>query len=187
MIVTHHGEGCFRFQSGETSLLVDPVAGRLKGDVVLRTIAPAHTAGSASHEILFPGEYEMRGMEIQGWPLREESAEKFLKAIYRVFWEDMTFAFLGHMSGIPDAALVEHLGEPDVLVLPVEDAHFLSVDAAAKIVKQLVPRYVLPSFAKDPRKLAKAFGQNAAPQDKLVFKKKDLAGIKEHIVILSAL
>jgi L-ascorbate metabolism protein UlaG (beta-lactamase superfamily) len=188
MIVTYFGEGCFRLQSGDTSILIDPEGNRLKADVVLKTlIATAHEAvaeESSADIIAFPGEYEMKGIEITGFPLTEESSEKFLKTAYIVHWEDMSFVFLGHCSRPLPASLMEEFFEADILFVPAGGGHYLEPDVAAKMVKQLEARVVIPSFTKDPAELLKALGKKADPIEKFVFKQKDIAGDKGRPVIL---
>lgn len=184
MVITYYGDGGFRFQSGETSFLVDPTNTRLKADVTLRTLTPTTVTGSAENEIVFPGEYEVRGLEISGWMVEAESTVKFVKTIYLVRLEDLAIALLGHLATPLSAELLEHIGEPDVLVLPANGEHFLSAEAVAKLVKQVNPRIVLPSFTKNPGELAKAFGQKAESEEKLVFRKKDLSIGQSRVVIL---
>lgn len=185
MVINYFGDGCFRLQSGETSLLVDPNNNRLKADVVLKTLIPPDSASPEANEINFPGEYEMKGIHIQGWPVSKESTGKFLKTVYLVKWEELSFVFLGHLSDGLEPEVVEELSERDVLFVPVGE-HFLSDEAAAKFVKKLEPAVAIPSFAKKPDSFAKALGQKAEIQEKFVFKKKDLENLKNKAVVLKS-
>jgi len=208
MVVNYFGNGCFRLQSGETSILLDPENNRLKADVVLRTIVATEMenggagaggdknksgastgAGvgadvSGTTTIAFPGEYEIKGIEIVGFSIAAESTEKFLKTAYAVTWEEMKFVFLGHLSAPIDATLVEEFAEPDVLILPVGGGHFLEPNVAAKLAKQLEARIVIPSFYKNPDEFLKALGKKTETAEKFVFKQKDIAGDKDRPVIL---
>jgi len=188
MVVNYFGNGCFRLQSGETSILVNPENNRLKADVVLKTIVPteAEAVGEANDAavISFPGEYEVKGIEIIGFPVAGESTEKFLKTTYAVTWEEMKFVFLGHLSTPIDAVAAEEFADPDILILPIGGGHFLEPEIAAKIVKQLEAKVVIPSFYKKPDEFLKALGKKAEPMDKFVFKKKDIAGDKGRPIIL---
>lgn len=185
MVINYFGDGCFRLQSGETSLLVDPNNNRLKADVTLKTITLADAESPAAAEVSFPGEYEFKDIHIQGWPVSAESTEKFLKTVYLVKWEDLNFVFLGHLSGTLEAEVVEELSEQDVLFIPVGE-HFLSDETAAKLAKKIEPAVVIPSFSKKPDSFVKAIGQKAEVQDKFVFKKKDLENLKNKLVILKS-
>lgn len=194
MVINYFGNGCFRLQSGETSVLVNPENNRLKADVTLKTLvatapeAAADGAGEKSDEVVisFAGEYEEKEIEIVGYPVPEESTEKFLKTAYALTWEGMKFVFLGHLSKPMDATMMEEFSEPDVLFLPVGGGHFLEPEVAAKIAKQLEARVVIPSFYKDPADFVKASGKKGEEMDKFVFKQKDIAGDRGRVVILKA-
>jgi L-ascorbate metabolism protein UlaG (beta-lactamase superfamily) len=194
MVINYFGNGCFRLQSGDTSVLVNPENNRLKADVTLKTLtattpdAAGGAAGEPSGEIVisFAGEYEEKEIEILGFPVAEESTEKFLKTAYAVLWEGMKFVFLGHLSKPMDATLMEEFSEPDVLILPVGGGHFLEPEVAAKIAKQLEARVVIPSFYKDPAEFVKACGKKGEEMDKLVFKQKDIVADRGRVVILKA-
>jgi L-ascorbate metabolism protein UlaG (beta-lactamase superfamily) len=193
MVINYFGNGCFRLQSGETSILVNPENNRLKADVTLRTITGTQATDVAESiessdgtVIAFPGEYEAKDIEILGFPVPAESAEKFLKTTYAVLWEGMKFVFLGHLSTPLDATLLEEFSEPDVLFLPVGGGHFLEPEVAAKIVKQLEAKIVIPSFYKDPAAFLKALGTKGESMEKLVFKQKDIASDKGRAIILKA-
>ncbi len=186
MVVNYFGGGSFKLQSGETSLLVDPESNRFKADVVLKTLAPADFSAEAAaqNEISFPGEYEIKGVEVLGLSIPEESGEKFVKIAYLVKWEDMNFVFLGHISKTLQPSLIEKLNEPDVVFLPVGGGHFLAPEVAAKLVKQLKPAIAIPTFYKSAADFLKATGQKVSAEEKFVFKKKDLAEGKNRVVVL---
>lgn len=185
MVIQYLGEECFRLQSGETSLLVNPANNRLKADVTLKTLSAADALPEQG-EIIFGGEYEAKDIEIRGWNVDAESTDKFVKTVYAVVWDDMRFVFLGHLSKSLDPELVEGLGEPDILFVPTGDSHFLDPEQAAKLVKQMEPAIVIPSWRKDAKEFLKAMGEKGEPQEKLVLKKKDLEGKKSQVVVLEA-
>ena len=121
MVINYLGDGCFKLQSGELSLLVNPANNRLKADATLRTLTLTN-AEPVSDEITFPGEYEVKGIEIQGYPLALESTEKFIKTVYLVRWDGIQFLFLGHISKPLPPELIEEF-EPDILFVPTGDDH----------------------------------------------------------------
>jgi L-ascorbate metabolism protein UlaG (beta-lactamase superfamily) len=190
MIVNYFGKNCFRLQSGETSLLIDPDNNRLKADATLKTLvaaAPGALVEEAAESVIsFPGEYEVKGMEIMGFGISGESTEKFLKTAYVVHWEEMKFVFLGYLSHPVDATLMEEFADPDVLFLPIDGGHFLEPEIAAKIAKQLEARIIIPSFAKSADAFLKALGKKADPVEKFVFKQKDIATEKGKPIVLTS-
>ena len=193
MVLNYFGNGAFRLQSGDTSLLIDPENNRLKADLTLRTLAGAESPFAGGEEggdasfISFPGEYEIKGIEIEGFAVPGESTEKFVKTAYAANWEGMKFVFLGHLSKPIDAALMEEFLEPDVLIVPAGGGHFLEPDVAARMAKQLEARIVVPSFfAKGAEEFLKALGQKAEKTEKFVFRQKDIAGDKGRPIVLNA-
>lgn len=191
MVINYFGNGCFRLQSGDTSLLVNPENNRLKADVTLRTLISTADGGGTSEAgedvvISFAGEYEEKEIEIVGYAIPEESTDKFIKTAYAVEWEGMKFVFLGHLSKPLDATLMEELLEPDVLFLPVGGGHFLEPEVAAKIAKQIEARIVIPSFYKSPADFLKASGKKGEEMEKFVFKQKDIMADKGRVIILKA-
>ncbi len=190
MVITYFGNGCFRLQSGETSVLVNPENSRLKADIILKTLTSTASADASADAdaagltIPFPGEYEEKDIEVLGYSISAESTDTFVKTAYTVLWEGMKFVFLGHLSAPLDANLMEELAEPDVLILPVGGGHFLEPEVAAKIAKQLEARIIIPSFFKDAAPFLKALGTKGEEADKFVFKQKDIAEDKGRAIVL---
>ena len=193
MVITSFGDGGLRLQSGEIALLINPSNNRLKGDIIIRTLSGTSEAdllGATDGDgvnIAFPGEYESNKAEISGFPVTGESTEKFLKTVYKIVFEDMTFVVLGHLSRPLDAGLMEEFSEPDVLILPAGGGHFLEPDVAAKMAKQLEAKVVVPIFTKDPEPFLKALGRKTDPAEKFVFRQKDIVSEKGRPVILQAI
>lgn len=184
MIVNYFGEGCFRLQSGNLSVLVNSNNNRLKADVNLRTLTSAVFTTPSADEITLPGEYEVKEIEIRGWELTGESTDKFVKTVFVVNWEDMRFAFLGHLSGPLPGEVIEAMDGVDVLFIPTGDPHFVQPEEAARLVKQLGPAIVIPGYLKSPADLLKAIGQKGETMEKFVFKKKEIADKKSQVVVL---
>ena len=129
-------------------------------------------------------EYEIQGVEMQGWPIHEQNAKE-AKTMYLVIFEEVRFAVLGHISHIPDPQVLKQFVDVDVLLLPVGDG-FLSSEDMIKIVRQLEPAVAIPSYVKKPDAMFKAIGQPSQVQEKFVFKKKDLAGKKGEVIVLES-
>ncbi|MGH7249869.1 MAG: MBL fold metallo-hydrolase [Minisyncoccia bacterium] len=185
MVINYFGNGCFRLQSGETSVLIDSDNNRLKADVTVKTLASTETPAEEDGSVIsIPGEFEVKGIEITGFQLAGESTEKFLKTVYVVLFEEMKFVFLGHLSKPIDATLMEEFSEPDILFLPIGGDHFLEPEVASKIAKQLEARIIIPSFYKTPDDFLKAFGKKAETMDKFVFKQKDIMGDTGRVIVL---
>ena len=207
MTITFYGEGCFKIQSGETVVLTDPPEAasgltppRFKADVTLKTLSSAKNQKTSASQIIGAGEYNISGINIFGFPIPEESNDKILKTVYIVEIEDIRLCFLGHIAGTLDPIIVEHLGEVNVLFMPAGGQPFIDQKTAVRLVKQIEPKIVIPSFFKIPGLKRKSDDikvfleefnskkeKSATAQDKLTIKKKDLESFKSaQIIALNA-
>lgn len=152
----------------------------------MKTAVGTDAVDTSPETISFPGEYEVKSIEVEGYAVGEESTANLLKTVYAVVWEDMRIVVLGQIASPPEAKALERIGDPDVLIIPVESAHFFTPEAAAKLIKQIEPKVAIPSFAKDKdlKTLCKAMGQDASAEDRFTFKKKDLPTDHVKLVIL---
>ena len=185
MIITYFGDRCFRVESGQTSILIDPTNNRLKGDILLKTIAAPEAVPESKTEIPFAGEYEVSEIEIQGWQLPDSNAQA-LRTVYGVTWEGIRLVFLGGFSeeNISSDAL-NQFGEVDVLLVPV-GGEYLAPETAFSLTKKIDPKFIIPYGPKAPTDFLKKIGQKAEPQEKLVFKKKELGETEQKVVLLSS-
>ncbi|OGM89934.1 hypothetical protein A3J77_00415 [Candidatus Wolfebacteria bacterium RBG_13_41_7] len=203
MVITFYGEGCFKIQSGEFSILTDPFDAqigltppRFKADLILNTITSASffekNNSVAVPEIIGPGEYNINNADVSGFQLIKESSSEFFKTAYSLKLEDINLCFLGHISEIPEPSVLEHLGETDIIFIPAGGAPFIDLKSAVKLIKQLQPKIVIPSFFKVSSLKRKAGDikefleeLNGVKEkigeavEKLTIKRKDLAEIKK--------
>ncbi|MBI4993864.1 MBL fold metallo-hydrolase [Candidatus Wolfebacteria bacterium] len=206
MVISFYGEGCFKIQSADTTILIDQVGSesgltqpRFKFDVELKTLASVEAINSFGKEqkerdgfqIIGPGEYNAKDVKITGFGILSESSEKFIKTIYLAEIEGIKLCFLGHISEIPLADIMEHLEEIDILFISAGGKPFLDQKTAAALIKKISPKIVIPSFYKVPGLKRKADDlkvfletmgkakEKIEPQEKLTIKKKDLAEIKK--------
>ena len=203
MVINWYGEGSFKIQSGSVAIMTDPfessvglTAPRFKSDLVLKTEVDkvyVSEKTSEARNIGGPGEYEVKGVMVQGFP----AAHKIMgdAAVYRVKVEDMSLGILGPLSSAeltPDA--VEALRNLEILFVPVGGAPAMEPAEAAKLVKKLEPRIVVPCFFKIPglkrnaegvESFSKALGLKAEPaEEKLTIKLKDITWQGTKLIIL---
>ncbi len=174
-------------------------APRFKFDVLLKTLASAEEIDGAfskgeEFKIIGPGEYDIKDIKISGYGLTNESTNQFIKTIYLVEMEGIKMCFLGHISETPEADVAEHLEEIDVLFIPAGGKPFLEQKAAAKMIKQIESKIVIPAFHKvsglkrqaaDIKVFLEEGGWTgkAENMEKLTIKRKDLAEIKKTRIV----
>lgn len=208
MTINWYGEGCFKIVENGVIITTDPVESftglsspRFKTDVVIKTmmnpLSPKDEKPIAQNDgetivIAGPGEYEVKGIQITGWPLMKSSGKDTLRSVFRIKTDDLTVGLLGHLAEFNEPEILEELGDIDILIIPGGGAPFIGQEAAAKLVRQIEPKIVVPSFFKVPglkRKtedasdFLKELGQKAEPEEKLTIKKKEL-GEKMRTVVL---
>lgn len=181
MIITHHGENYFKIQSGNTTALVDPTNQRsLRGAaLILSTIKPSGIFPEKDPGEYFlvdhAGEYEVRGIHVQGWSVGNEKDVE--KTIYRMEFDEISVIILGHLTKDIPAELLEHLEDGDVLIAPAGGKPWIPQQEVAKLIRQLEPALIIPSLYVEkelPAFLKELKETNAASEEKLVIKKKDL-------------
>ena len=160
MIITWYGHSCFKIQSAELVVVTDPFAKeigltppRVRADVVTVTHkhfdhANAESLTGDPFVISGPGEYEVKGAYIHGIETfhdAEKGADRGMNTVYSIRVEDLTIAHFGDFGENelrPETA--DELGNVDILMIPVGGTYTIDAKAAAKIVKRLEPRFVIP-------------------------------------------
>lgn len=217
-----HGQACFQIivshQKGEqVKIVADPFSEeigwrlpKLEADILLvshshhdhnnvKAVAPSTGSGQAPFLIEGPGEYERKGVFIQGissFHDEKEGKERGQNTIYTIDAEEMRLCHLGDFGEIElSPEQLEQIGDVDILMIPVGGVYTIDAKGAAKIIAQIEPRIVIPMHYHLPKlkvkldgldKFLKEMGRKSVePQPKLLIKKKDLPPEETKIVILS--
>jgi L-ascorbate metabolism protein UlaG (beta-lactamase superfamily) len=204
MVISFYGENSFKIQSGEFTLLTDPVDAssgltppRFKYDILLKTLTafpPSEVSPEQGVAIYGPGEYNVENTTVLGYLSENEVTDKILKTVYVVTIEDMRLCFLGHLADVPAPAIMEKLEDIDILFIPGGGDPYIDQKKVAKLVKQIQPGIVIPTAFKIPGLkrpsadisvlLEELDQKGVEPQDKLTLKKKDLSTYKQAQVVL---
>lgn len=155
-----YGQDCFRFSGrGQIAVVTDPCApvqrkGRgLKAEVVCLSHGdPASVQAQLSFEdeerepLLFwrPGEYEVRGVFMRGIAMHAPAngaAERNVAWLFH--FGELNLLHPGALTQVPQQAVLETLGEVQVLLLPLGGGR-LTADEAAGLVSLLEPRIIVP-------------------------------------------
>lgn len=208
MTISWYGEGCFKIQAGDLTILTDPVNSasglqtpRGKFDITIKTLSawPIMAENNAETKetvnVFGPGKYEIKNAAIEGWPLEKESTDKFLKTIYIMELDEVKFGFLGHIAKELDPKLEEFFKGLDVLLIPAGGKPFIDAQPAAKLCRALSPKTIIPAFFKIPNlkrqtetlaQFYKELGQKEEKaEEKFSFRKKDLVGFKMKVIKLT--
>nr|MBP9817006.1 MBL fold metallo-hydrolase [Candidatus Paceibacterota bacterium] len=118
MVITHHGGQCFKVTFGDLTLVFDPISKggtlpsvRFGADIAL--VSRQHKDMNGVDEVTYgdkepfaitgPGEYEYKGVTVQGFLTRSEyglskGEETAMNTVYAVKLEGMTLVHLGALS-----------------------------------------------------------------------------------------
>lgn len=103
-----------------------------------------------------PGEYEVKGMYVQGvQDVKQGEGEKLRPMIYRIVAEGMTVAFLGQLNRKLSEYEIEQLGDVDILLLPVGGGEVMGSKLASETISLIEPRVVVPMYHDIPGLKAK--------------------------------
>ena len=220
MVITHHGGQCFKVTLGDLTLVFDPIskkgtlpAVRFGADIAL--VSRNHPDMNGVEEVTYgdktpfaitgPGEYERRGVVIQGFLSKssyptspqkvtkgERSESEYVNTIYSVILEDMTLVHLGALSEEElSKEAREGIGEIDVLFVPIGSDGVLTPAKAHELAVSLEPKIIIPmhwSGMGEPKSLEtflKDAGNGSEKLDKLTLKKKDVSSHNGSILVLT--
>lgn len=175
MVITSQGEDSFKITQGELGVALNPKS-KISADITLFSSVRNETSEKSGFVIHSPGEYEVKEVSIKGFASTGETSK--INTIYVVNIEGMNLCFLGELAGteLPPETK-ESLEDIDILFAPV---------SAYKLAVSLEPSIIIPTryTPETLKKFLKDAGENVAPIDKLVVKKKDLEGKEGEIVVL---
>lgn len=216
MQILWKGHACFQIlaQKGkqeQVKIVIDPYdeavglkLGTLEADILLMT----HDHHDHNNEkaikgtpfiIGNPGEYEIRGVFIQGISSFHDNnagSERGLNTLYVIEAEGIKLCHLGDIGQKElTSEQLEAIGDVDVLFLPVGGVYTIAPKEAANIISQLEPKIAIPMHYALPGSKIKIGGveeflkimgaKGVVPQEKLVLKAKDLIQEETQIVVLS--
>lgn len=173
MHIIWHGQTCFqiiasRRRGEQVKIIIDPLR-KIEADIVLLT--QENYPPTNAFLIAGPGEYEVKGIFIQGIPTSSNNT------IYTIDAEEMRLCHLGNLAQKElTPGELDKMGNIDILLVPA---------SAPKIVSQVEPRIAIPMGEEKIDKFFKAIGQKCVEsQDKLLIKKKDLPEGETKFVVL---
>ena len=215
MKIIWHGQACFQIITQENKgekvvIVIDPFSEeiglklpKLEADILLVTHQHSdhnniQAVSGKPFLIDSPGEYEIKGIFIQGIPsFHDESQgqERGRTTIYTIETEQMSLCHLGDLGQKElTTNQLERIGAVDILMVPIGGKYTISAKEAIKVMAQIEPKIIIPMHYKIPKlkiKLAsfndflKSLGiKSIESTDKLLIKKGNLSEEEAKIIIL---
>jgi L-ascorbate metabolism protein UlaG (beta-lactamase superfamily) len=91
-----------------------------------------------------PGEFEVKGMFVNGIQDKKKDEGKERPVIYRFTAEGMNVGFLGGLKRAPTEDEMAELGNIDILLIPVGGGDYMDAKTAAEVIAEIEPRMVIP-------------------------------------------
>lgn len=158
MDITWNGHACFSIRGKSAALVVDPFKGiglkepKLEANILLISHGHDDHSNVAAvtgdpYVIDTAGEYESHGVMIEGIPTfhdDKEGTERGRNIVWSLTFEGIHLVHLGDLGHQLSDAVVERLGDIDVLFIPVGGVYTIDAKGAAEVVKKLQPRVTVP-------------------------------------------
>lgn len=159
MELQYFGANCVRITSKKTSIVVDDNLEKLGLKTITKptdisiVTSRDFPVRSAVFVADMPGEYEIAGVIIQGIAARshmDEEAQGNNAVIYTVTTPEVKVAILGHIYPELNEDQLEQIGMVDIAIVPVGgNGYTLDGVGALKVIKQIEPKIVIPTFYAD--------------------------------------
>ena len=165
MEITWFGHSCFLLRSGDFRLLTDPYdlslgypPMRIKQTLNIVTVSHQHKGHNYTSDfkdkpriISRPGEYEIGGVFIYSIKLYhddEKGAKLGQNLVFLIEMDDLKICHMGDLGHLITAQQEQELGNVDILILPVGGVATINAEMAAKVVRLLEPKIVIPMHYK---------------------------------------
>lgn len=197
MHFTWHGNTCFKIQSKNAEIILDPPSAKTglkevkqKADIVTsstedKKLVDVKTPTNNPFILSHPGEFEIKGVMIEGVdvPHEKDGVIDARSTVFIMKDEDITVCHLGFLDRQLSQEELDKIGIVDVLLLPVGGNGSIGPSDAVKVMNAIEPRSVIPMFYKegstlDDVAMLKDFekelsAESEEPQSKVIIKKKD--------------
>ena len=183
MDLTWLGHACFRLRGKNAVAVTDPYPPSLgprlsKIEADLVTVSHPHPNHSnlkavKGQVIDGPGEYEVKGVTVNGLPTFHDGSrgeQHGPNTVFLIDVDDVRVCHLGDLGHRLDDAALEQIGTVDVLLVPVGGGNSLDATGAAEVVRQIEPRmvvpmhYALPAVKKDLEGVDRFLKEMGAPE-----------------------
>lgn len=164
MIIKYNGEEKFEIKTSEAKVSLGQAGIDIEGFVINT-----------------PGEYERRGVSVQGITLDGEQ-----KPIYILHAEEMTICYPDGLNRELDEEIVKLIGDIDILFVPLGESGSMPLKLAQKFISDIDPRVVIPMLYSDIEQFKSAEGIADGEVDQLKIKKAELPVEERKFYILKS-
>ena len=214
MDIVYLGHSSFRISGKNASVVTDPYVEKKVGfkypkvSATIVTLSHDHddhnnvsAVSDVKKVISGPGEYEIEGVMIMGYPSfhdEKEGQERGPNVIYTFDIDGVKIAHLGDLGHKLSEKQIEKLGNIDVLMVPIGGVYTIGAAKAAEVTRAIEPQYIIPMHYKvkglklsavekltDTKPFVNDLGIKTEETPKLTIKEKDLLEGDQKIILLN--
>ena len=174
MDITYLGHSSFKIKTKTATVITDPFDPKMvglkysgvEGEIV--TVSHAHHDHDAADKITGvkkvlegPGEYEVMGVSIVGYPSfhdAKQGAERGKNTVFVIEADGLRLAHLGDLGHALSDDLVNEMGSIDVLMIPAGGVFTIGPKEATEIVGKIDPYFTIPMHYSVPGLSPQTFG-----------------------------
>lgn len=166
MEITWLGHSSFRIKGKNVVCVTDPFSPSMTGlkfpkvEADLVTISHDHEdhnqkdlVDNVSYVISGPGEYEIKGASVFGFPTFHDNQKGALRGkntVYVIEIDKIRICHLGDLGHKLDEDILEDLDGVDILMIPVGGGPTLGPAEAVSVITQIEPKIILPMHYNEP-------------------------------------
>jgi L-ascorbate metabolism protein UlaG (beta-lactamase superfamily) len=161
MDIIWHGHSCFTIKGSSATIVTDPYEGlgnklpKLSAKIVTFGDELGEKEGTkleieGSKVLDWPGEFEVSGVAVEAFSAEEHAkaggAEGENVTIFVFSIDGVKICHLGGLAHEVSDELLDHIGDVDILLLPVGGKVVLDGKRAHGVVESIEPRLVIPMY-----------------------------------------
>lgn len=146
MDIIWHGHSCFTLKGKDATIVTDPFEGlgtklpKLKANIVSLSGEGEIAEVEGEPKVLdWPGEFEVSNVAIESFNPNGDPYNVFIFSL-----DGIKICHLSYLSHELSDETIEHIGDVDVLLVPVGGGEVLDGKTAQKVVEAIEPRVVIP-------------------------------------------
>ncbi len=164
MEITYLGHSSFKLRGKTVTVVTDPYDSEFVGLKFPKTQADIVTVSHQHNDHNFtsaveggpfiisePGEYEIKGVSVFGYPSFHDEKSGELRGkniVYLIEIDGLKICHLGDLGGNLSRNIMEEIGTMDVLMVPVGGIVTLGLNETTEFIRQAEPKIVLPMHFK---------------------------------------
>lgn len=164
MEITYLGHSSFKLRGKTVTVVTDPYDSEFVGLKFPKTQADIVTVSHQHKDHNFtsavengpfiisePGEYEIKGVSVFGYPSFHDEKSGELRGkniVYLIEIDGLKICHLGDLGGSLSGNIMEEIGTMDVLMIPVGGSVTLELNETTEFIRQAEPKIVLPMHFK---------------------------------------